>query len=99
MSAFLLLLTIVNGGEPVYGRQLARTARQVEDVVYPTLRRLESLGLLSSKEEDVDSHRSGHVRRRYYQPTKAGFAATAQLLTDIERVADTSFPALRPPTT
>lgn len=85
MPAFLLLLHIVSAGEPMYGRQLAVAARQAEDIVYPALRRLETLGLLSSEEEEVDSRRGGKVRR-YYRPTDAGVATTTRLFAEIERI-------------
>ena len=97
MPAFLLLLHIVSAGEPMYGRQLAVASRQVEDVVYPALRRLESLGLLFSKEEEADSDRVGSPRRRYYHATAAGVAVTTGLRAEIERVVDVHNPALRPP--
>ena len=42
--------------------------------IYPILARLEHLGWLTSRWEDVDPHRAGRPRRRYYHLTATGAA-------------------------
>ena len=77
--ALMLLALLERIGEPTYGYELARRlAEHAPDgeaprqgTLYPALRSLEKLGLLSST---IEPSTSGPPRR-YYQPTDDGRAA------------------------
>jgi DNA-binding PadR family transcriptional regulator len=58
--------------EPRYGRDLAREAKLAGGTIYPLLIRLEEAGWLESEWEDIDPHRAGRRRRRYYKLTGEG---------------------------
>ena len=55
--------------------------------IYPALRRLEALGLVSSDwEKDVKARKEGRPRRRYYEVTSAGARHLAEAETRFRAV-------------
>ena len=55
--------------------------------IYPALRRLEALGLVSSDwEKDVKARKEGRPRRRYYEVTTAGTRHLAEAETRFRAV-------------
>ncbi|MFI1994793.1 PadR family transcriptional regulator [Actinoplanes sp. NPDC020271] len=58
-----------------YGLDLAVEAGLEPGTVYPILVAFETVGWLASREEDIDVHREGRPRRRYYRLTAAGVTA------------------------
>lgn len=76
IAALVLLKTVAQGGEPMYGYQIAKLINPPDDrapiikqgALYPVLRSLEKSGLLQSK---VEPSISGPPRR-YYTLTPAG---------------------------
>jgi PadR family transcriptional regulator PadR len=72
----LALRTLVDHpGQERYGLDLAREAGLEPGTVYPILVAFESIGWLTSREEDVDVRAEGRPRRRYYRLTAAGVTA------------------------
>ena len=64
-----------------YGLDLALQAGVEPGSVYPILVAFETVGWLSSREEDIDVHAEGRPRRRYYQLTATGVTAAREALT------------------
>jgi len=58
--------------EELYGLQIAETAGLPTGTVHPILARLERLGWLESRWEDIDPRSEGRPARRYYRLTGAG---------------------------
>jgi len=63
-----------------YGLDLALEAGLEPGTIYPILVAFENAGWLRSREEDVDPHREGRPRRRYYLLTPAGTGAAREAL-------------------
>ena len=55
-----------------YGIEIADLAELATGTVHPILARLERLGWLSSRWEDVDPRTEGRAARRYYRLTGSG---------------------------
>ncbi|CAN5797939.1 hypothetical protein BH18ACI5_BH18ACI5_24950 [soil metagenome] len=56
-----------------FGFDIMQVTGLPSGTVYPALRRLEGLELVSSDwEKDTTAHKEGRPRRRYYELTKAG---------------------------
>jgi DNA-binding PadR family transcriptional regulator len=55
-----------------YGLEIADLAGLATGTVHPILARLEGVGWLESRWEDVDPRTEGRAARRYYQLTGAG---------------------------
>ncbi|MEQ4301420.1 PadR family transcriptional regulator [Plantactinospora sp. B6F1] len=78
-----------------YGLELCAAAGLASGTIHPILARLESLGWLQSRWEDLDPHEVGRPRRRYYSLTSDGAVAARRALAQADaRVA--KFGALRP---
>ncbi|THI94409.1 PadR family transcriptional regulator [Nocardioides sp.] len=56
----------------LYGMQIAETAGLPTGTVHPILARLESVGWLESRWEDIDPRTEGRPARRFYRVTRAG---------------------------
>jgi PadR family transcriptional regulator PadR len=63
-----------------YGLDLAYQAGLEPGTIYPILVAFETVGWLTSREEDIDVHTEGRPRRRYYQLTAAGVTAAQESL-------------------
>jgi DNA-binding PadR family transcriptional regulator len=70
-----------------YGIEIADMAELATGTVHPILARLERVGWLSSRWEDVDPRIEGRAARRYYQLTASG----------VEQSRDALARAYRPP--
>lgn len=69
----LALQTLLDDPEQErYGLDLATQAGLEPATVYPILVAFETVGWVSSREEDVDAHVVGRPRRRYYRLTATG---------------------------
>ena len=56
-----------------FGFDIMEVTRLPSGTIYPALRRLEALGLVTSDwEKDLKARREGRPRRRYYELTKPG---------------------------
>jgi DNA-binding PadR family transcriptional regulator len=71
-----------------YGIEIADLAELATGTVHPILARLERVGWLSSRWEDVDPRTEGRAARRYYRLTASG----------AEQARDALARAYRPPT-
>jgi PadR family transcriptional regulator PadR len=58
--------------DELYGMQIGETAGLATGTVHPILARLERLGWLESRWEDIDPRSVGRPARRYYRLTGAG---------------------------
>jgi DNA-binding PadR family transcriptional regulator len=56
----------------MYGLQICHEAGLPSGTIHPILARLEGLGWLESRWEDVSPHEQGRPRRRYYWLTEDG---------------------------
>ncbi|MFE5522563.1 PadR family transcriptional regulator [Streptomyces virginiae] len=75
LSAFL-----AKPAEEHYGLQVAEAAGLPGGTIYPILMRLERVGWLESRWEDIDPQTEGRPQRRYYRLSERGAqAATAAL--------------------
>jgi PadR family transcriptional regulator PadR len=63
-----------------YGSQIGQAAGLPSGTVHPILARLERVGWLDSRWEDIDPRREGRPARRYYQLTDSGAAQARRAL-------------------
>lgn len=75
---------------PRYGFDLMRSTGLASGTLYPILARLERLGWVTSRSEDIDPLAEGRPARRFYRVTEHGLRAAAHELTVLSR-------ELRPP--
>ncbi|MBE1484654.1 PadR family transcriptional regulator [Plantactinospora soyae] len=78
-----------------YGLELCAAAGLASGTIHPILARLETLGWLASRWEELDPHEAGRPRRRYYSLTSDGAVQANRALAQADaRVAKLGF--LRP---
>ncbi|RVX40756.1 PadR family transcriptional regulator [Nonomuraea polychroma] len=56
----------------MYGLEICQAAGLAPGTIHPILARFEGIGWLESRFEDVDPHKAGRPRRRYYWLTSEG---------------------------
>ncbi|MBK8460974.1 MAG: helix-turn-helix transcriptional regulator [Micropruina sp.] len=61
-----------NPAQELYGVEIGNLAGLPSGTVHPILARMEGLGWLTSRWEDIDPRREGRPARRYYQLTAGG---------------------------
>ena len=71
-TRLVLEAMLVDDDTEVYGLELARAAGLPSGTVHPILARLEGLGWVTSRWEDVDPVEAGRPPRRYYRLTSLG---------------------------
>ena len=76
----LLALMLEDPAADHDGLDLCRRAELLSGTVYPLLRRLEGVGVLESRFEDVDPSQVGRPARRLYRLVGNGERARAELL-------------------
>jgi PadR family transcriptional regulator, regulatory protein PadR len=64
----------------LYGIEIGTAAGLPSGTVHPILARLEGLGWLSSRWEEIDPRREGRPPRRYYRLTAAGVHSAREAL-------------------
>ena len=79
----------------MYGLQVCAEAGLPSGTIHPILARLEGLGWLESYWEDVNTHKEGRPRRRYYKLTEDG-AERARISLARAATSVSSLAALRP---
>lgn len=67
-------------GAELYGSQIGEAAGLPSGTVHPILARLERVGWLDSRWEDIDPSREGRPARRYYRLTESGAAQALRAL-------------------
>ena len=70
--------------EARYGLEICEAAKLASGTIHPILARLENVGWLESHWEDVDPHRAGRPRRRYYRLSADGAQRARVALAAIE---------------
>src|SRR4051812_48428352 len=88
-----LVLQVLLGdpAEERYGLEIGSEAGLPSGTVHPILARLEGIGWLESRWEDVDASEAGRPPRRYYRLSGAGAESARAAL------ARAAHPAPRPP--
>jgi DNA-binding PadR family transcriptional regulator len=81
--------------QEMYGLQICAEAGLASGTIHPILARLDGLGWVESRWEDIDSHEEGRPRRRYYQLTKDG-AERARIALARATTPVSAVPGLRP---
>jgi len=71
----------------LYGVEIGDLADLRSGTVHPILARLEGVGWLTSRWEDIDPQVEGRPPRRYYRLTAEGFAAAQVALSRAHRPA------------
>jgi DNA-binding PadR family transcriptional regulator len=79
----------------MYGLEICAAAGLASGTIHPILARLERLGWLESRWEDIDPVREGRPKRRYYQLSPDG-AEQARHALNTARTSISRLPGLRP---
>ena len=66
-----------------YGLEICEAAGLASGTIHPILARLEGLGMLESRWEDVDPREQGRPRRRYYRLTRDGIERARTALASV----------------
>ena len=72
-------------GADWFGSQIGRLAGLPSGTVHPILARLERVGWLESRWEDIDPSREGRPARRYYRLTESGATQARRALASARR--------------
>jgi PadR family transcriptional regulator PadR len=76
-------------GRELYGVEIGNAADLRSGTVHPILARLEGVGWLTSRWEDIDASAEGRPARRYYALTAEGVQAARAALARAYRAAPT----------
>jgi PadR family transcriptional regulator len=79
-----------------YGLELCERAGLPSGTIHPILARLEREQLLESRWEDVDPHKTGRPRRRYYRLSPDGAEVARIELAKVSAKSRRAVSALRP---
>lgn len=86
MATRVVLGTLLSDVEAEwFGSQIGRIAGLPSGTVHPILARLEGLGWVESRWEDIDPSTEGRPARRYYRLTRSGAAQARQALDAVRR--------------
>jgi PadR family transcriptional regulator PadR len=92
-TQLVLHALLTDPAKELYGLEIGAAAGLPSGTVHPILARLETVGWLTSRWEDIDPRTEGRPARRYYQLTPNGLALARAALAR----ASTARPAwLRP---
>src|SRR5215469_9344391 len=94
-TQLVLRAMLAEPAQEMYGLQICTEAGLPSGTIHPILARLERLGWVESRWEDIDSHAEGRPRRRYYRLTTDG-AERARIALAQATTPLTSIPGLRP---
>jgi DNA-binding PadR family transcriptional regulator len=86
-TQLVLQVLLAMPDEERYGLEVAAATGLRSGSVHPILARLESLGWLTSRWEDVDPHEEARPARRYYALTADGRVRASQALARAEASA------------
>ena len=79
-TQLVLRALLVDPSEERYGVEIADAAGLASGTLHPILARLEGVGWLESRWEDVDPREAGRPARRYYRLTTNGVVAARDAL-------------------
>lgn len=91
-TQLILQALLRNPARELYGLELSQETGLLPGTAYPILLRLENLGWVTSRWEDIDPHAEKRPARRYYRLTASG---AAQATTTIAAARRPSRAALR----
>jgi PadR family transcriptional regulator PadR len=74
-TQLVLEALLTDPGRELYGLEIGAAAALRSGTVHPILARLESIGWLESRWEDIDASAEGRPARRYYRLTAEGVPA------------------------
>jgi PadR family transcriptional regulator, regulatory protein PadR len=94
-TQLVLRTLLADSGREFYGAELGAAAGLPSGTVHPMLARLERVGWVSSRWEDVDPSEAGRPARRYYRLTATGAEQAAAALAQVARERRT-WQVLRP---
>jgi PadR family transcriptional regulator, regulatory protein PadR len=80
-TQLVLRAMLIDPSREVYGLELCTFAGLASGTIHPILARLENIGWVESRWEDLDPVEAGRPRRRYYRLTREG-ALRAQVALD-----------------
>ena len=84
----LVLRTLLaDPGRELYGLEVVRATGLLPGTIYPIMARLERAGWVASRWEELDQHKAGRPRRRFYRITASGLqhARDAVIVADRRR--------------
>lgn len=84
-TQLVLQLLLADPERELYGFEIGQEAGLPSGTVHPILARLEALGWVSSRWEDVDPSEAGRPARRYYRLTGDGVSAARAALARAHR--------------
>ena len=79
-TQWVLRALLVDPSREMYGLEIGTAAELPSGTVHPILARLEGVGWVESRWEDVDPREQGRPARRYYRLTATGVKAARQAL-------------------
>jgi PadR family transcriptional regulator, regulatory protein PadR len=71
-TQLVLRALLADATHEMYGLQICAEAGLPSGTIHPILARLEGLGWVESRWEDIDAREQGRPRRRYYKMTEGG---------------------------
>src|SRR4051794_2281791 len=84
-SQLVLRILLEDPQRELYGRELGEAAGLPSGTVHPILARLEGMGWLESRWEDIDPSAAGRPARRYYRLTPDGAQRATEALARAHR--------------
>jgi PadR family transcriptional regulator PadR len=84
-TQFVLQVLLTQPEEERYGGEIGDAAGLPSGTVHPILARLEGVGWLASRWEDVDPKSAGRPARRYYRLTADGVGEASRALARVRR--------------
>ncbi|MEU4247513.1 helix-turn-helix transcriptional regulator [Amycolatopsis sp. NPDC026612] len=94
-TQLVLRALLVDPAREMYGLEICAAAELPSGTIHPILARLEGIGWLESRWEDVDPREAGRPRRRFYRLSRDGVASSQIALARAEASA-TKLARLRP---
>ncbi len=86
-TQLVLRALLTDPGRELYGIEIGEAAGLRSGTVHPILARLEGVGWLESRWEDVDPSDAGRPARRYYRLTSSGAERARDALARADRAA------------
>jgi PadR family transcriptional regulator, regulatory protein PadR len=80
-TQLVLRALLEHPGQEMYGLEICHAAGLASGTIHPILARLERLGWLASRWEDIDPAVEGRPRRRYYRLSGIGVDSARAALT------------------
>lgn len=85
-TLMILRVLIDNASREMYGLEISTVAGLAPGTIHPILKRLEALGWIRSRWEDVDPAEAGRPRRRFYQLDPRGADHAQEALAEVQSI-------------